>query len=370
MNAPADRAADDRPTDAPAPTRPLSGPIGCSPTRPPNTAGSNASRPPGSVWPTRPGMRRTGPCTSRTPTAGTSCTAGTWPPMCTPCHRTVGRHLARDAVGRRRDALVVRRHRRRRVRLVEPATVRRRPRFGRPGPAHGGPGYPAGLEVVDGWCWPASPTMPAPASISRSRVAEPAVVYRNTNDGSVDGLSRDETIWLLAHSEHGDSRYPALRAISVGNGDLLAELDDTPGRGLGAIAFSPIPGDQRVLVGHERHGHDQLLIWDPLTGVVENWRSTCPGTSPATSSRTHRSLLVLHTHAARTTLHRYDLESGALTDLPAAAGVVAGAGPRPDARSGTAGPVPPSRPSSGCWPAAPTEHCCCRRAARHRVLNR
>ena len=40
------------------------------------------------------------------------------------------------------------------------------------------------------------------------------------------------------------------------------------------------------------------------------------------------ALLVVHTHAGRTTVHRYDLASGELTDLPVAVGVVSGASAR------------------------------------------
>ncbi|MET3807322.1 dipeptidyl aminopeptidase/acylaminoacyl peptidase [Nakamurella sp. UYEF19] len=192
------------------------------------------------------------------------------------------------------------------------------------------PGYPAGLEagrnvVIAGF-----------ADDDGTRIhlsvagADPTVVYRNTNDGSVDGLSYDETIWLLAHSEHGDSRYPALRAISVADGRVLGELDDTPGKGLGAIGFAPIPGDTRVLVGHERQGRDQLLIWDITTGGVTELDIDLPGDISGDFYPDARSLLILHTSAGRTSMHRYDLATGELTDLPAATGVISGAVVRPD----------------------------------------
>lgn len=192
------------------------------------------------------------------------------------------------------------------------------------------PGYPGGLEVgrdvtVVGFIDKGGTRI----HLSRGG-GEPSVVYRNANDGSVDGLSRDETIWLLGHSEHGDSRYPALRAISVEDESVLAELDDSPGRGLTALAFSPIPGDQRVLVGHERQGHDQLLLWDVATGAVTELEIDLPGDVLADFYPDAQALLVLHTRAGRTTMHRYDLASGELVDLPAAAGVVSGALVRPD----------------------------------------
>jgi dipeptidyl aminopeptidase/acylaminoacyl peptidase len=192
------------------------------------------------------------------------------------------------------------------------------------------PGYPAGLEVgrnvvVAGF-----------SDDDGTRIhlsvdgRQPAIVYRHAGDAGVDGLSRDETIWLLAHSEHGDSRYPALRAISVSDGRVLAELDDSPGKGLSAITFSPVPGDQRVLVGHERHGRDELLIWDVLTGEVTELEIDLPGDISGDFYPDGQSLLVVHTRAGRTTMHYYDLADGSMVDLPAAPGVISGALVRPD----------------------------------------
>ena len=160
--------------------------------------------------------------------------------------------------------------------------------------------------------------------------AAPTVVYRSADDAGVDGLSHDESIWVLSHSEHGDSRYPALRAISAQTGEVLAELDDTPGKGLGAIAFAPVAGDQRVLVGHERNGRDQLLIWDVATGAVTELDIGLAGDVSGDFYPDAKALLVLHTRAARTSMHRYDLTTGELTSLPAAAGVTSAALTRPD----------------------------------------
>ena len=171
-------------------------------------------------------------------------------------------------------------------------------------------GYPAGLEVgtsvvLVGF----SDDDGTRIHLARAGGAEPEVVYRHAEDGGVGALSTDETIWVLSHSEHGDSRYPALRALSLPTGDVIGELSDAPGKGLAAMTFSPVRGDQRLLVGHERRGRDELLIWDLASGDgAPNWRSTCPATWTRTSTPTASALLVVHTHAGRTTVHRYDLD--------------------------------------------------------------
>lgn len=192
------------------------------------------------------------------------------------------------------------------------------------------PGYPAGLEVGR------RVVLAGFADDGGSRVhlsvdGEPArEVYRHAEDASVGALTTDETVWVLAHTEHGDARYPALRALSVADGRVLAELTDAPGRGLDPLAVSPVAGDQRVLVGHERRGRDELLLWDPVTGAATELVLDLPGDLDADFTSDGTALLVLHTHAGRTTVHLYDLASGALTALPTARGVVAGATARPD----------------------------------------
>lgn len=156
------------------------------------------------------------------------------------------------------------------------------------------------------------------------------VVYRHETDGSVGALSTDETIWVLQHSEHGDSRYPALRALDLSTGAVRGELDDTPGKGLSAIEFSPVPGDQRLLVNHERAGRDELLVWDIDSGEVTELPIDLPGELSGSFFPDGKSVLVVHDHHGRSTLHRFDLGSGRLTTLPTPAGTIADASTRRD----------------------------------------
>jgi len=138
-------------------------------------------------------------------------------------------------------------------------------------------GYPAGLEVGT------SVVLAGFSDDDGTRIhlatdgEEPTVVYQHVEDGGVGALSADEPIWVLSHSEHGDSRYPALRAFSLPAGDVIGELSDAPGKGLAAVTFSPVPGDQRLLVGHERRGRDELLIWDLATGAETELLLDLPG---------------------------------------------------------------------------------------------
>ena len=100
-----------------------------------------------------------------------------------------------------------------------------------------------------------------------ARAGAPAeVVYRDEHDGGVAALSRDETLLAIEHSEHGDNRHPALRVLAVADGSTVAEKWDGKGKGLDAVGFSPVAGDQRLLVRHERRGREELLVWDVARG--------------------------------------------------------------------------------------------------------
>jgi dipeptidyl aminopeptidase/acylaminoacyl peptidase len=191
------------------------------------------------------------------------------------------------------------------------------------------PGYPAGLElgssvVVAGF------SDDDGTRVHLRRNGATTVVYRHFEDADVGPLSRNETLWVLMHSEGGDSRYRELRVFSTVDGSVVGELSDLPGRGLAAIAFAPVPGDQRLLVGHERRGRDELLIWDLGTGEVTELPIDLPGDLAGDFTADGSALVVLHTRAGRTTLHRFDLSTNTLTDLPTAPGTVSGAVARPD----------------------------------------
>jgi dienelactone hydrolase len=165
-------------------------------------------------------------------------------------------------------------------------------------------------------------------------------IYASEHDASVGALSRDGRLLVLEHSEHGDSRHPALRSIRLdgaaesttvpGGGAVLADLWDGPGKGLEAVEFSPVPGDPRVLVVHERRGRPELLLWDAETGEQTELLIDLPGELEADFYPDGSALLVHHDHQGRSGLYRYTLADGELTDLGVPRGLVGAATARPD----------------------------------------
>ena len=191
-------------------------------------------------------------------------------------------------------------------------------------------GYPAGLEIGRRLVAAGTSADGGTRIWLADRGGPARVVYEHAEDAGVGALSDDETLLAISHSEHGDSRHPAVRVVRTGDGSAVAEKSDGPGRGLTPLAFAPVPGDQRLLLLHERHGREELLIWDVAADVETELAIDLPGELVADFTPDATALLVWHTHAARTRLHRYDLATRELTSLPTAPGCVGSAQVRPD----------------------------------------
>ncbi len=193
-----------------------------------------------------------------------------------------------------------------------------------------GPAYPAGLEIGSRVVLAGRSTDDG-SELWISSVGGPAsVFYSHAEPASVDALSRDESLLVYSHSEHGDPRYPALRVLRTDDLGLVADKWDGEGRGLHALHFSPVAGDQRLLVGHERRGREELLIWDVAADTETELVLDLPGDVSAGWYPDGSALLVGHDHAARSELYRYDLATGTLAQLDTPRGVVRGATARPD----------------------------------------
>ncbi|MEV4649365.1 prolyl oligopeptidase family serine peptidase [Saccharopolyspora sp. NPDC049357] len=202
---------------------------------------------------------------------------------------------------------------------------------GDPEPAVPGthPGYPAGLELGSSVTGLGMSTDDGVTVWVVRDGGAPEVLYEHEQDGGLSAMSWDETMLVISHSEHGDSRHPALRVLRT-DGSEVAEKWDGPGKSLDALEFAPVTGDPRLLVLHERRGKEELLIWDVVTDTETEIELGLPGEVSADWYPDGEALLIAHTQHARTTMHRYDLDSGELTELATPPGTVAGASVRPD----------------------------------------
>ncbi|MFD8749184.1 S9 family peptidase [Streptomyces sp. NPDC059616] len=211
---------------------------------------------------------------------------------------------------------------------------------GQPGDEPATPGlgasYPAGLAIGrDGTAVVGRSTDDDGTTVHVVRPgAAPVEIYRHRESAGVGDLSHDGTLIALEHTEHGDAMHSALRVVRP-DGTTVGELDDTEGGtkelGLSVLGFAPVAGDPRLLVGHQRRGRWEPMIWDPTTGAETELAIDLPGDVVAEWYPDASALLVVHEFEARSDLWRYEPEAGgAPVRVETPAGSVSGATARPD----------------------------------------
>jgi acetyl esterase/lipase len=154
-------------------------------------------------------------------------------------------------------------------------------------------------------------------------------LYAHRESAQVGFLSADEELFVLSHSEHGDARNRAVRILDR-RGTAIAELWDGPGRGLRAARWSPVAGDERVLIGHERDGTWRPLIFDARAKTEQRIDVDLPGELEPSWYPDARSVLLRHDRRGRGELYRYDLDRRTLARLGTPPGSIDWAAVRSD----------------------------------------
>ncbi|WP_254708751.1 S9 family peptidase [Streptomyces lunaelactis] len=197
------------------------------------------------------------------------------------------------------------------------------------------PSYPAGLAIGrDGTSVVGRSTDEDGTTIHVVRTdAEPVEIYRHRESAGVGDLSHDGTLIAVEHTEHGDAMHAALRVVRL-DGEPVADLDDTKGGtqelGLEVLGFAPVDGDTRLLIGHQRRGRWEPMIWDVASGTETDLAIDLPGDVNAEWYPDGSGLLVAHSFEARGELFRYDLAKRELVRIETPTGSVSGATARPD----------------------------------------
>jgi dipeptidyl aminopeptidase/acylaminoacyl peptidase len=192
------------------------------------------------------------------------------------------------------------------------------------------PAYSAGLVIGTGFAILGRSSGDEGTTIYFLREGEaPRRIYQHEQSADVVDLSRDEKLVAIAHSEHGDSRNPAVRVLDL-DGNAVAELWDGPGKGLEPVGWSPVAGDQRLLVMHDRRGRSQPLIFDATTSAADDVVLELPGETFADWYPDAKALLIGHEYRGRSELYRYDIAARALEKLDAQPGTITTARVHPD----------------------------------------
>ncbi|MFE0654127.1 prolyl oligopeptidase family serine peptidase [Streptomyces sp. NPDC059534] len=168
----------------------------------------------------------------------------------------------------------------------------------------------------------------------RPGAGAPVEIYRHRESAGVGDLSYDGSLIAIEHTEHGDAMHSALRVLRASDAGVLAELDDTKGGteelGLTVLGFAPVAGDSRLLVGHQRRGRWEPMLWDVAAGTETDLRLDLPGDVSAEWYPDGSGLLIVHSFEARSELWRYEIATGALVRVETPAGSVSSATARPD----------------------------------------
>ncbi|OON81005.1 S9 family peptidase [Streptomyces tsukubensis] len=206
------------------------------------------------------------------------------------------------------------------------------------------PAYPAGLAIGrDGATVVVGSSTDDEGStvhVVHGAGGAPVEIYRHPESAGVGDLSHDGSLVVIEHTEHGDAMHSALRVLrpapegSESAPETVAELDDSEGGtkelGLSVLGFAPVAGDTRLLVGHQRRGRWEPLVWDVATGAERELVFGLPGDVSAEWYPDGEALLVVHSFEARSELWRYDLADASLTRVETPAGSVSEATARPD----------------------------------------
>ena len=161
------------------------------------------------------------------------------------------------------------------------------------------------------------------------RSEQPAGVGREWPQGR-GGLSADASLVAIRHAETSNIENPAVRVLDAITGQTIGSIADE-GMAIDPAGWSPVPGDDRLIVLREVSGFTRPWMWSPREGDLTPIEAGLPGAvTLADWFPGGDALLLHHDHDATHGLARIDLADGGLTPVVAAGGTIEGAGVRPD----------------------------------------
>ena len=119
-------------------------------------------------------------------------------------------------------------------------------------------------------------------------------------------------------------------ALDASDGTVVATLVD-PGSNLDPTAWSPLPGDDRLLFTSELGPFERPAIWEPRTGARRDLPVDLPGAAiPVGWWPDGSAILVRHEFEGAFALHRLDPHTGETTLIADPQGEITDAAVRPD----------------------------------------
>jgi len=165
----------------------------------------------------------------------------------------------------------------------------------------------------------------------------PRAVYRHASPAGVGsewptgpgGLSADGALLAMRHAEEGDIARPAVRILDAYTGEAVGEVVDE-GLRTEPVGWSPVPGDQRLVLIRELDDVERPWLWNLTSGGLEELPVGLPGAVFLEDWYPDGSAVLLrHSHEARDQLVRLELATAAVTELTPLGGTISNARIRP-----------------------------------------
>jgi dipeptidyl aminopeptidase/acylaminoacyl peptidase len=161
------------------------------------------------------------------------------------------------------------------------------------------------------------------------RHARPAGVGTEYPQGA-GGLSADAALVAIRHAERSDIVHPAVRVVDAATGEERGEIVDE-GRIVTPAGWSPVPGDQRLVVQRETREFLEPWLWDLAAEGIAQLGTGLAGDVTLADWYPRADALLLHQdREGRHALHRLDLRSGERIEVVPPTGTISQAGVRPD----------------------------------------
>lgn len=166
--------------------------------------------------------------------------------------------------------------------------------------------------------------------IYRSQDGKLSVIHESELVAYAGSLSRDETLLSMTHAERGDARSMAVRVIDL-DGNTVAEHWDGFGAQVSLGPWSPVDGDQRLLLTRTVSGRSMPAIWDAENGTVEDLAIGLSGEIYSADWYSDASAVVLlRDQRGRREPYGFELGKRVTTKLPLERGTVSSVKVRPD----------------------------------------
>ncbi len=149
-------------------------------------------------------------------------------------------------------------------------------------------------------------------------LGEPHLIYCSEKEAWGALLSSDGQIAaMISTARAGGQRHRSLLAINTANGNVMGEVWDGPEADIEIVAFSPLPGDARILAMTSRSGFRRPFVWDPLSDErVDLAGDSLEGDIiPLDWSPGDEQILLCQMNRAQQQLYRYNLPSQVLVRL-------------------------------------------------------